>query len=138
MSGIEVADTSVKIGLGALIAGIFALVSARINQGYRSFVLNSFIHNANNLEKAIIFRAIAESTATPVFSLEEIDVLFKRQGKEISLSQLDQSLDNLKLIRIIKQRGKQYSLTSNVFYQMLVGNYDVGYVLKKIFSSENL
>jgi hypothetical protein len=102
------------------------------NEDFRAFVLSTFMDNTTNLEKAIVFAMLTDGDPEHPFSVQAIDAVLEKRGIAMPLSDLSHACRNLELAGTITARGPLYRFATPMFPRMLVENYDVDYLFRKI------
>lgn len=108
------------------------------DEDFRSFVLNTFMDNTNNLEKAIVYTIITRSKGGAPFvhdqrfDLEEIDTALQANQIEVFSSELEESCRNLELAGTFAKQGQHYYFVTPVFPRLLQQNHNVDFLFRKL------
>jgi hypothetical protein len=104
------------------------------DEGFKSHLLNSFMENTENREKAVVYALLAEAhgRALPGFSQAQMDDALRKRSMMLSQSDIDNACNVLSLAGIFQRKGKDYSFTSPVFAKVLQQTYDLEYLLNKV------
>jgi AAA+ ATPase superfamily predicted ATPase len=102
------------------------------NEDFRAYMLNTFIDNTNNLEKAIVFAVILDLVDEQRFDLEAIDRALERHEIQATLADLERSCRNLELAGTFSRQERSFYFSAPLFPQILRNSYNVDYLFRKI------
>jgi hypothetical protein len=110
------------------------LVDVYLDEGFKSHLLDSFLQNTQNSEKALIYALLhgADETQLRNFSQVDMDRMLKRAGINLRQQELDEVCNLLVLSGVLHRKGRDYSFTSPVFIKVLKQTYELDYLLDKI------
>ncbi|MBX3000389.1 MAG: ATP-binding protein [Caldilineaceae bacterium] len=115
-----------------------SLVNIYTDEDFRSFILNTFMDNTNEMEKALVYAIILEAGETGsssyegTFDLELMDSFLKSRGVEMFLSDLEVCCRNLELAGTFTKEGRSYRFTTPIFPRLLEENYNVSFLFRKL------
>jgi hypothetical protein len=108
------------------------------DEDFRSFVLNTFMDNTNDLEKAIVYAIILGTAEDTVFvhdqhfDLEQIDNALHAHQIEVFSADLEESCRNLELAGTFAKQGQHYHFVTPVFPRLLQQNHNVDFLFRKL------
>lgn len=110
------------------------LIDVYTDQGFTSHLLNAFMQNTENREKAVVYAILmaGEEGSKKGFGLEDVDNILRKGGITLTQNALDQSCNLLSLAGIIQRRGHFYYFTTPVFTKVLSQSYDLNYLFRKV------
>lgn len=115
-----------------------SLVNIYTDEDFRSFILNTFMDNTNEMEKALVYAIILEVGETGssgyegTFDLELMDSFLQSRGVEMFLSDLEECCRNLELAGTFTKEGRSYRFTTPIFPRLLEENYNVSFLFRKL------
>lgn len=109
-----------------------SLIDVYNDDGFKKYLLKSFMYNTENREKVIVYSILKEQTNRLAgFSQAYIDAKLRQAGLRLPQSDIDDACQVLVLAGIFHQKGREFSFTSPVFTKVLQQTYDLGYLLNK-------
>jgi hypothetical protein len=108
------------------------------DEDFRSFVLNTFMDNTNDLEKAIVYAIINKHNGdTPFvydqrFDLEEIDDALQANQIIVFSTELEEGCRNLELAGTFAKQGQHYRFVTPVFPRLLQQNHNIEFLFRKL------
>ena len=104
------------------------------DESFRAHLLNSFIQNTQNRDKAIVYAILTLLEDDPMkpFNHQMIDGALRKNSIVMPQYQIDEACDLLTLAGILHRMGPKYRFASPVFTRVLSGSYDMKYLLRKI------
>jgi hypothetical protein len=110
------------------------LIDVYADEGFKNHLLNSFMQNTQNLEKALVYAILRDSGESRLrgFSQAYIDAALQKRGIKLPHNDIDEACTVLILAGILYQKGKDYSFTSPVFAKVFQQTYDLDYLLSKV------
>ncbi|RME50833.1 MAG: ATP-binding protein [Caldilineae bacterium] len=102
---------------------------------FLTFVLNTFLDNTTNLEKAVVYGlllAYGEEVREQRFTLDDIDGILKEHGIVATFDDLNKSVRNLELAGVLARQGKDFHFATPVFPDVLRSSYNVEFLLYKV------
>ncbi len=108
-----------------------SLINVYTDENFRDHLLQSFMYNTQNREKAIVYALLKRDTRLNSFTQPHIDATLRRAGVALPQGDIDEGCNLLVLAGIFNRRGKEFSFTSSVFATVLRQNYDLDYLLNK-------
>ncbi len=111
-----------------------SLIDVYSDEGFKSHLLNSFMDNTENREKAAVYALLGECPECRArgFTQAQIDAALHKQSLMLSQNDIDEACNVLTLAGIFHRKGRDYSFTSPVFAKVLQESYDLGYLLGKV------
>ena len=110
------------------------LIDVYNDEGFSSHLVNSFLQNTHNREKALVYAVLGKigERRTAAFSEEDMDNALQERGIVLTHNQLNEACEVLKLAGVLHQKERDYSFTSPVFTRVLERSHDVGYLFRKV------
>jgi hypothetical protein len=104
------------------------------DEGFRSHLLNSFMQNTENREKALVYALLHTFPDTPQrgFSLDAIDTALQEGDILLTQNEIDETCNVLALAGVLHRKGKEYYFTSPVFTKVMLQSYDLDYLFRKL------
>jgi hypothetical protein len=104
------------------------------DEGFRSHLLNSFMQNTENREKALVYALLHSFSETPQrgFSLDAIDSALQAGDILLTQNEIDEACNVLTLAGVIHRKGKEFFFTSPVFTKVMLQSYDLDYLFRKL------
>jgi hypothetical protein len=111
-----------------------SLIDVYADEGFKSHLLNSFMQNTENREKALVYAILkhAENSGIKGFSQALIDAALRKGGIALPQDDIDDACSVLTLAGIIHQADQKYYFTSPVFTKVLQQSYDLEYLFRKV------
>lgn len=112
-----------------------SLIDVYADEGFKNYLLTSFMQNTLNREKALVYAILLggyTEDRSRSFTQAYIDASLLKRGMELPQNAIDEACSFLQIAGILYQRGKDYSFTSPVFVKMLRQSYDLNYLINKI------
>lgn len=112
-----------------------SLIDVYTDEGFKSYLLTSFMQNTRNREEALVYAILLGDFGEGRlrnFSQAYIDASLRKRGLELTQNAIDEACSFLSLAGIFHQKGKDYSFTSPVFVKMLQQTYDLNYLINKV------
>jgi hypothetical protein len=102
---------------------------------FRDFILETFMTNTEPVEQAMVFAMIQEG-GNPVgqrrYSMKMINGFLKKHKLNLTLEQLDATLQNLELAGVIDQVGQDYEFSIPLLIRLLRSARNVEFMLEKL------
>jgi hypothetical protein len=113
--------------------GLDNLIDVYNDEGFKRYLMTSFMENTRNREKALVYAVLLQINGGRLggFSQSAMDAALRKQGIVLPQNMLNAACEVLKLAGIFDQRGKDYFFTSPVFAKVLLQSYDVLHLLVK-------
>lgn len=103
------------------------------NEDLRSFLVNTFMDNTTNLEKAIVFALIVGQKADAQgFDLEAIEGVLADSEASGPFMDIEHACQNLVLAGVFVARGRRHHFATPIFPKILQENHNVGYLLRRV------
>lgn len=103
------------------------------NEELRGFLVNTFMDNTTNLEKAIVFAAMTKHFPGKTgFDLETIDAALADYQIVGPFLDIEHACQNLTLAGTFTRQGQHYHFATPIFPRILGENYNVEYLLRKV------
>lgn len=109
------------------------LIDVYNDASFRRHLIDSFIENTTNLEKAIVYALLLDKKKIEQgFTKTYIDALLNRNGIQVDSARLAKACDTLVLSGTFQQKGQEFFFTSRVFVILLERYENVQYLLRKL------
>jgi hypothetical protein len=109
------------------------LIDVYNDANFRRHLIDSFVYNTSNLEKAIVYALLLDQKRIELgFTKPYIDALLNRYRIPVTSSQLAKACDTLALSGTFQQKGQEYFFTSRVFVILMERYENVKYLLGKL------
>jgi hypothetical protein len=109
------------------------LIDVYNDANFRRHLIDSFVENTSNLEKAIVYALLLDKKRIEQgFKKEYIDAVLRRNGIEMDSTRLARACDTLVLAGTFQQKEQEFFFTSRVFVILLERYENVQYLLRKI------
>lgn len=114
--------------------GLDNLIDVYNDEGFKRYLLTSFMQNTRNREKALVYAVLIQANGGRLggFSQAAMDEALRRHTIVLTHNQLNEACEVLKLAGIFEQRGHEYFFTSPVFTKVLLQNYQVDHLITKV------
>lgn len=102
---------------------------------FRDFILETFMNNTEPVEKALVFAMILEgsnSVNQKTYSMRTINGFLKRHKLDLTLEQLDGTLQRLEVAGVIDQVGQDYEFSIPLLIKLLRSARNVEFMLEKL------
>lgn len=111
-----------------------SLIDVYSDEGFKSHLLNSFMQNTENREKALVYAVLkhAENAGVKGFSQALIDAALRKGGIALPQDDIDEACNVLTLAGVIHHKDQEYYFTSPVFTKVLQQSYDLDYLFRKV------
>jgi Cdc6-like AAA superfamily ATPase len=111
-----------------------SLLNVYEDEGFKSHLINSYMQNTENREKAIVYAVLDAmgEDGRQGFSQALIDEALRKQGLVMMQDDIEEACNVLTLAGVIFRKGKEFSFASPIFTRMLRETYDLEYLLRKI------
>lgn len=110
------------------------LIDVYLDEGFKSHLLDSFLENTQNREKALIYSLLEgwDEEQVRSFSQEKMDNRLRQEGILLPQQEMDEACNRLVLSGILHRKGRDYFFTSPVFVKVLQQTHDLKYLLRKV------
>jgi hypothetical protein len=110
-----------------------SLIDVYQDDGFKSYLLTSFMQNTKNREKSLVYALLMDSKDRGLggFTQKAIDAVLRRRGVELTQQEIDETCEVLKLAGVFRQRRTEYFFTSPVFTKVLQQAYPLDYLFNK-------
>jgi hypothetical protein len=110
------------------------LIDVYLDEGFKSHLLDSFLQNTQNREKALIYTLLHGQNEDQwrSFSQADIDDRLRQEGILLPQQDMDEACNHLILSGVLHRKGRDYFFTSPVFIKVLQQTHDLKYLLKKV------
>jgi hypothetical protein len=114
--------------------GLDNLFSVYDDEGFRAHLLNSFMQNTENREKALVYALLTAFPDEPNmgFTHEAMDEALRKGGIMLPQDDIDESCNVLTLSGVILRKGREFYFASPVFTKVLHEAYDLEYLFRKV------
>ena len=102
---------------------------------FRSFILETFMTNTEPVEQAMVFAMIQEGgqgVNQRSYSMKTINGFLKKHKLDLTLEQLDSTLNNLEVAGVIDQVGQDYEFSIPLLIRLLRSARNVEFMLEKL------
>ena len=97
------------------------------DEGFRARILETFVFNTNDLEKAIAY-SVADRAR---FSIEDVDRQLKRRRLLVQTRELEDACRKLESLGVIDQEGQVYRFSIPALPQLLLNRYGGEFLFEK-------
>lgn len=97
------------------------------DESFRARVLETFVYNTNDLEKAVAY-AVAD---LDLFSIEDVDLQMKRHRILLEIRDLEDACRKLESLGLVTQQHQNYQFVIPVFPQLLRERYGGDFLFSK-------
>jgi hypothetical protein len=110
------------------------LIDVYLDEGFKSHLLDSFLQNTQNREKALIYTLLHGRNEDQLrsFSQEDMDERLRQEGILLPQQEMDEACNHLILSGVLHRKGRDYFFTSPVFIKVLQQTHNLKYLLKKV------
>jgi hypothetical protein len=102
---------------------------------FRDFILETFMNNTEPVEQAMVFAMILEGgngVSQKTYSMRTINGFLKRHKLDLTLEQLDNTLQRLEVAGVIDQVGQDYEFSIPLLIKLLRSARNVEFMLEKL------
>lgn len=109
------------------------LIDVYTDQGFKSHLLTSFMHNTANREKAVVYAVLSEIKDNRLGGITQafMTAALRKRGILMLQTDLEDACEVLRLAGVLVPKGREYHFTSPVFIKVLQQTHDVDYLLKQ-------
>jgi len=110
------------------------LIDVYQDEGFKAHLLNSFMQNTQNRDKALVYAVLKALDDNPggAFTHEFIDESLRKQSVLLPQDDIEDACNVLSLAGIIHRMEREYRFTSPIFTKVLHSSYDLDYLFRKI------
>jgi hypothetical protein len=102
---------------------------------FRDFILETFMNNTEPVEQAMVFAMILEGgdiVNQRNYSMRVINGFLKRHKLDLTLEQLDSTLQRLEVAGVIDQVGQDYEFSIPLLIKLLRSARNVEFMIEKL------